>query len=204
MVTNHSFDIGLRLVYRWIFTIADVPFPILGADFPASHDLIEDVFRRKLPDWTMKLSIHCIQSHDPSPCPIFALPDTETSYHCLLNNFPDITRPLYHAAIIKHSVTHHVRKQGSPIVSCTRRLASDRLPIGKAEFQYMLQLGINRPSQSPWSSPLHVVPKPTPGDWRPCGDYRAINNATSSDCYPIPHIQDYSATFNGKTIFSQN
>ena len=50
-------------------------------------------------------------------------------------------------------------------------------------------MGIIHKSNSPWASPLHIVPK-LGGGWRP-------------GRYPILHIQDFSAQLDGKTIFSK-
>ena len=39
------------------------------------------------------------------------------------------------------------------------------------------------------------------GGWRPCSDFRRLNNATTADRYPAPHIKDVSAHLAGAAIF---
>jgi hypothetical protein len=41
------------------------------------------------------------------------------------------------------------------------------------------------------------------GTWRPCGDYRRLNNVTKADRYPVPNIQDFTARLHGCTVFSK-
>ena len=64
----------------------------------------------------------------------------------------------------------------------------------------MLELGIFRPigcQPCTW-----YLCKHTPGDWRPCGYFRALNRITVLDWYPVPHLQDFTASLQGTTIFT--
>ena len=47
-----------------------------------------------------------------------------------------------------------------------------------------------------------MVPKPD-GSWRPCGDYRRLNNVTKPDRYPLPNIHDFTNNLKNCTVFSK-
>ena len=66
----------------------------------------------------------------------------------------------------------------------------------------MEEQGIIRKNKSPWASPLHLVKKQN-GEWRPCGDHRRLNNVTTPDKYPVPHISDFTANLHGRPAFSK-
>ena len=59
----------------------------------------------------------------------------------------------------------------------------------KSEINYMLDNDIIEPSNSDWSSPCILVPKPD-GSFRVVADMRSVNLHSKTDSYPIPRIDD--------------
>lgn len=94
-----------------------------------------------------------------------------------------------------HIIKHRIKtKDEIPVHAKNYRYPHCHKEEVKRQVRAMLDQEIIRPSSSPWSSPIWVVPKKSDASgkkkWRLVIDYRKINEKTIDDRYPIPNITD--------------
>lgn len=194
-------SLGFRKDFDTQFLIASVTKPIIGAEFLKQSGLLIDIKNNRLIDPKTRTFVYGKAFHGSfESLKFFAI---ETQYDKILKQFPELMNLPDFNMPVKHSVFHYIQTNGEIPHSRVRRLNPQKYKAAKQEFDFMTQIGICRPSTSPFSSPLHMAPKQEPNDWRPCGDYRALNLVTIPDRYPLPHIHDFANHLNGCSVFSK-
>jgi predicted aspartyl protease len=110
-----TLDLSLRRALPWVFTIADVSNPILGADFLQFYHLIVDIKHNKLIDTVTRLHIQGVCTPNSSPHPVWQPVQPSNSFTSLLAEFPSLTRPPSFSQTVSHSTTHTIHTKGLPI-----------------------------------------------------------------------------------------
>ncbi|GFU49678.1 hypothetical protein TNCV_2906321 [Trichonephila clavipes] len=188
-MVRKELNLGLRRPFIWTFIIADVSSPIIGADFLKHFNLLIDLKKKRLVDVETSLFTSCVFSNIVQPS-ILTI-DANISFKNILSEYPDLSNPSLISKSASHGTVHHIITTGPPVTARPRRLHPKLYDAVKVEFEFLLAQGIIRPSKSPWSSPLHVVPK-SGSTVRPVGDYRQLNSVTEFDSYPLPYLNDFS------------
>ena len=191
-------NLNLRRDFPWNFYVAEIPYPIIGADFLAHYRLIPFLHESRLVDATTNLSTAGFV-RDVS---VFGISSVDRSqlFNKILVDYPEITRVTQTPEAVVRDVHHHILTKGPPISERASRVSPDKLASAKSIFAQMLKDGICHPSSNPWASPMHMTRKKD-GEWRICGDFRRLNAVTIPDRFPVPHLHDFSANLHGKTVF---
>ena len=119
-----------------------------------------------------------------------------------MKQFFDVFGDVNFGVEAKHKTVHRIKTSGKQVSSQPKQLTPEKLKIAKIAFDAFQRFGIIRPSKSPYSSTLHMVPKKKIGDWRPCVDYRSLNHITVRDSCPLLRLS--MIELNGrKNVFSK-
>ena len=196
-------------------TIADVSQPILGSDFLAHAYLAPNHRDGTLIDLRDLSQLQANFDLNSQPIRVNLVEQAkDPCYQLLDNEFPSLSNPTFRIKEVDHGVRHFIPTDGPPVQSKARRLSPEKLAVAKQEIEKLVELGVCERGKSNWSSPLLVTTKPcgSPctcsqqypcGGWRVCGDYRRLNNMTTTDRYPVRNLQDFNNDLRGMKFFSK-
>jgi hypothetical protein len=79
------------------------------------------------------------------------------------------------------------------------RMTAPKLCELQMKFKELLDLGLIRPSVSPWGA-LVIFVKNKDGSLRLCIDYKDLNRDTVKNRYPIPRVDDLFDQMKGSVV----
>ena len=111
----------------------------------------------------------------------------------LLKGYKDVFRVILPEGLPpKREVDHGIDTgDAHPVNRNAFPLSVQQLREQTRQIDELFKRGLIRESISPWGAPVLFVRKPkTPGEWRMCIDYRALNKVTVKNAYPLPRIEE--------------
>jgi hypothetical protein len=109
----------------------------------------------------------------------------------VVNEFPDVFPKEFPGMPPDQDIEFVIElKLGTtPIYKTPYRMATPELAELKEHIKKLLEKGFIHPSSSLWGAPVIFVLK-NDGTQRLCVDYRALNEVTVKNKYPLPRIDD--------------
>jgi hypothetical protein len=89
-----------------------------------------------------------------------------------------------------------------PIARTDYRMSTPELQELKIQLKELLDLGLIRPSVSPWGAPVIFIQKKD-GSWTLYIEYHQLNKETIKNQYMLPRIDDMFDQMKGTTVFSK-
>lgn len=195
-----SFNGNLKLIKLEVCSDINCPL-VLGVDFLRTFNLCQDI----LDYGTDVAPSHTLNSLVDNNVHIHTYEDLSAEQKSqidkIIDNFKSISATSDSLGLT--SLEEHVIDTGdhAPVRQKYYPIPVHYKSRVEDEINDMLKLGIIEKSNSPWNSPLLVVPKPN-GDLRICLDSRKLNSVTKIDSYPMPRIQDILDSLNNAKFLS--
>ena len=144
---------------------------------------------------------------EPAATPASAASEFHTRLEGLLKKYedivptdPDFVPPYPPARNVDHAID--ILPGSVPPNKPVYRMNPAELEELKKQLAQLQEQGLIRPSTSPYGSPIIFVKKKN-GSLRLCVDYRALNNITVKNKYPLPRIDDLLDRLHGAKVFSK-
>ncbi|GFS88612.1 transposon Ty3-I Gag-Pol polyprotein [Trichonephila clavipes] len=182
---------------------------LLGIDFLTAAGIVLDLQRkqwyftetshRKYNFVKAPPNINALLTVDPEPhlCQLrknegthLSLPQRE-EINSLLEKYEECFQP---GGELTPFIEHRINTRNHlPVAVPPYRMNPSKKEILKQEIDGLLSEGIIEECESPYASPVVLIPKPN-GTFRLCIDYRKLNEITVADTYPLPRMDDVTSS----------
>ena len=123
----------------------------------------------------------------------------------LIQQFADVFPPVLPPGLPpSRGVDHDIELEpgARPPVGCTYKMSYPELDELRRQLDELLANGHIQPSKSPYGAPVLFVKKHD-GTLRLCTDYRALNNITLKNRFPLPRVEELLDRLTGASYFSK-
>jgi len=110
----------------------------------------------------------------------------EKIFHDYPTVLPSKDRLIGSTDLIEHSIS--LEPDAKPVYIPSYKIPHSKRKALENEVQGMLDMNLIKRSNSPWASPMILVPKKD-GSFRPVVDYRKLNAVTIPEPFPIPNLR---------------